>query len=99
MEATIVQPYACVPVPRDVDTCPDCGRGLNVSFGSYDPETGEPDMDDVSVNCDAEPEDWEDDDGLPHYYYMTHRHYQSDWQPVIDRGRVWALARYRIDTE
>jgi hypothetical protein len=98
MSTTTVSPYVCVPVPGDVETCPECGAALNVSFGSYDPETGAPDEDDLSVNCDAEPEDWEDDDAYE-TYDRVHRHYQSDWQPVIDRVRAWALARYRIDTE
>jgi uncharacterized protein YbaR (Trm112 family) len=62
-----------IPLPIALLCCPDCAARLWVNV-----ET-------MEVECETEPDDvmteeWEE-------YDRTHRHWQSDWQPVLDKAR------------
>ncbi len=78
-------------VPNQVAVCPECRGRLLVQCDGWEDATGKPIETCISVDCENEPDpddpDWED---------KRHRGYQSDWQPVIDRVRAWALRRVRV---
>jgi len=63
------------PIPRGVQTCPECGGRLYWQVSTDDG------LEDLHVDCENQPEDIEEDD--------FHKYWQSDWQPVIDNVRDW----------
>lgn len=84
-------------VPRKVAVCPECGSDLYVESTSWDQMTGMPTKDGVAVSCVAEDESimaWEqnDVDSRP-WHEVMHRHWQSDWQSVVDAVAAWCGAR------
>ena len=69
-------------IPQSVAACPECGAQLHVEFSEWETETGRPTYEGMSVDCNTE--DFEDPESL-------HRHWQCDWQPVIDQ--VWEYVK------
>lgn len=67
-------------VPESVGTCPECGSGLAVECIEWVEDTGKPAIGGLYIDCKA-------DDKL------THRHYQSDWQEIIDAVENWCDAQ------
>ena len=66
-------------VPTDVAVCPECGAQLHAESTAWGTEHGEPDIGSLLVDCVDDPE-------------CEHRHWQSDWQPVIDAIEKWCGA-------
>jgi len=77
--ARLLEPNAFVDVPAL--KCPECPAGIVICVTSWCPTTGEPH--DWLVSCFEE----DDDESF------EHRHFQSDWQPVIDEAEAWAKAQ------
>ena len=73
-------------VPTKVAKCPECGGMLVVrvnGWGEIAPDLWEPIVAQLQIDCENEDP----------YGWYTHRWWQSDWQPVVDRVREWALRR------
>ncbi|MAW08341.1 MAG: hypothetical protein CME61_08715 [Halobacteriovoraceae bacterium] len=66
-------------VPLSVAKCPECGAQLHAESTVWGAERGEPNTGDVMVDCTADPE-------------CEHRHWQCDWQPVVDAVERWCGA-------
>lgn len=71
-------------VPGYVATCPECGGQLQAECYEWDEETGKPTIS-LNVSCIAEENLSEEE-----YVDQQHRHWQSNWQPVIDKVHEWA---------
>ena len=66
-------------MPMTVAVCPECGAELEAESTAWGAENGEPYKGELIVDCVADPE-------------CRHRHWQSDWQPVIDAIEDWCGA-------
>ena len=66
--------------------CPECDAQLYVEFNEWETETGKPTYAGMDINCTAE--DFDDPETI-------HRHWQCDWQPVIDK--VWEYVQEHHD--
>lgn len=69
-------------IPATVAKCPECGDLLLADFCDTDCETGLALADSVTLQCMSE--DFEDPE-------TCHRHWQSEWQPVIDKIQGWLI--------
>ena len=80
-------------LPPSVATCPECGGKLSVDCNEWDSQTGIPTESGFDVSCDTEEEDLDtwlyNDDDDRDMREVSHRHWQSDWQPVIDTVWKW----------
>ena len=63
-------------VPSRVATCPECDAKLEAVSEEWNTDTGEPTTS-LLVGCSQ-------------FDQTPHKHWQSDWQPVIDRVQKWA---------
>jgi hypothetical protein len=84
-------------VPLSVATCPECGGQLHASSDEWEVTTGCPTS--ITVNCMEEElrlDEWEnnDDDERSHSE-VAHKWHQSDWQPIVDTVREWAVNKRR----
>ncbi len=68
-------------VPEQVAICPECGERLYVDCEEWVEEDGCPTVDGLAVYCSADEE-------------SRHRHFQSDWQSVIDSVAKWCGAEW-----
>jgi len=66
-------------VPPEVAVCPECGAQLFAESTAWGTEHGEPDQGAVMVDCVEDPN-------------CEHRHWQCDWQPVVDAIEKWCGA-------
>ena len=66
-------------VPVQVAICPECGAQLFAECTAWGTENGEPDKGAVMVDCVDDPD-------------CEHRHWQCDWQPVVDAVEKWCGA-------
>ena len=77
---------------KEVAVCPECGSELEIDCYEWDLVTGFPTRSGFNLDCKQEEEDLDDwihnDDDTRDKREVMHRHWQSDWQPVIDK--VWA---------
>lgn len=79
-----------MPVPATVALCPECGSSLHVHSNEWDTETGVPTPEGLQIDCVAECE------AIGQTFYdVSHRWFQSDWQPVVDEVREWASVSER----
>lgn len=69
-----------ITLPKDVSICPECGNRLIVESCEWLSESGLPTKDGLHVYCRSEER-------------IKHRHWQSDWQPVVNVVQVWANAQ------
>lgn len=69
-------------IPQSVAVCPECGAQLHVEFEEWETETGKPTYEGMDVSC------YEEDFDNPE---TSHRHWQCDWQPVINE--VWKYVK------
>lgn len=80
-------------LPPSVATCPECGGKLEVDCNEWDSKTGIPTESGFDVSCISEEEDLDtwmyNDDDERDMREVAHRHWQSDWQPVIDTVWKW----------
>ena len=80
-------------LPKEVDVCPECGSELYVECYEWNSATGFPSQEGFSVNCKQEDKDideWtHDEDDNRTSREVMHRHWQSDWQPVVDKVWGW----------
>lgn len=79
-------------------TCPECGGKLYADIVEWETETGIPTDGGVTVHCETEDAELGaalDDDSIDDDYLKTlmHRHWQSEWQPIIDQ-----ITRYCQET-
>lgn len=84
-------------VPPEIATCPECGGGLYAEAEEWDAESGTPTKLGLRVSCIADDENcmkWSESttDNRP-FREVSHKCWQSDWQPVIDVVAVWCGAR------
>ena len=70
------------PVPREVATCPECGGALTWQATTSDI------IEDMMLECEHEPNN--DETAQDNY----HRWWQSDWQAVIEKVKVWLEAKW-----
>jgi NMD protein affecting ribosome stability and mRNA decay len=66
-------------IPTTVAVCPECGGELYAKSNQWVEATGQPIACDIDIHC-------HDDE------HLTHRYWQSHWQPVIDAIRKWCGA-------
>lgn len=75
-------------VPRTVAICPECGGDLFVE-AEWDESTDKPTRTGLSVSCCVEDSSlvrWENSKhDNREFRDVAHRHWQSDWQPIVDR--------------
>jgi hypothetical protein len=86
-------------VPLSVAMCPECQGQLHAECNRWDAITGKPIADGIDVTCCDEQlllDEWEnnDDDERSHRE-VAHRWHQSDWQPIVDTVRKWAVNKRR----
>lgn len=62
-----------IAVPKQLLVCPECGGRLEIEVNEWEAETGRPVFGGYYLNCENESS-------------VHHRHWQSDWQPAIDRA-------------
>jgi hypothetical protein len=77
-------------LPTTVAVCPECGSQLCFDICEWVEETGQPTIAGVYVDCMVEDllmQEWEENDakGINDLRDIEHRHWQSEWQPVIDK--------------
>ena len=91
----MIKPDDITDVPKHVAVCPECGGGLYAQCEAWVSDSGQPCRDGVSVSCYEEEkalDKWEcQDDGTP-VSEVSHRWWQSDWQPVMDAVCDWTHA-------
>lgn len=84
-------------VPLSVATCPECGGQLHASSDEWEVTTGCPTS--ITVDCMEEElrlDEWENNDGDERSHReVAHKWHQSDWQPVVDTVREWAVSKRR----
>lgn len=73
-----------IEVPRDIAICPECSSSIYLYCWEWDSETGEPNADGFQIECPGEA--FYEDESEEKY---THRWWQSDWQPVVDKLSKW----------
>lgn len=71
-----------VPVPKHVDTCPECGGIIHAFVVEWEEDTKKPVIG-GGIQLTCENEEW-DGEG------WNHRWWQSDWQSVVDNVDKWA---------
>jgi hypothetical protein len=80
-------------LPKEVDICPECGSELEIDCYEWDSVTGFPTRSGFNLDCKQEEKDLDDwthnDDDTRSSREVMHRHWQSDWQPVIDKVWGW----------
>lgn len=76
--------------------CPECGDRCIVEFDEWSVRDGTPTAGGFRVMCepdtDAELAAWARDED----HVDGHRHWQSDWQPLIDRVGRWLARNVRV---
>lgn len=80
-------------VPASVATCPECGSSLTVNCSEWNSQTGIPTQFGFDVDCFEEElslDDWiwNDADNRD-FREVSHKHWQSDWQPIMDAVLKW----------
>lgn len=68
-----------IAIPKQLLICPECGGRLDIEINEWQTETGLPVFGGFYLNCENESS-------------VNHRHWQSDWQPAIDRAGELFLA-------
>lgn len=80
-------------LPKEIAVCPECGSELYIECYEWNSQTGFPTRAGFQVHCkqeDKEVDDWMNNDNDHRTSReVMHRHWQSDWQPVIDRVWNW----------
>ena len=69
----------CTYVPIDIAVCPECGAQLHAESTGWGAVNGEPNIGALMIDCVDDPE-------------CEHRHWQCDWQPVINAVEKWCGA-------
>lgn len=69
-----------ITLPKEVSICPECGDRLIVESTEWISESGLPTKDGLYVSCKSEER-------------IRHRHWQSDWQSVVNVVQKWADAQ------
>lgn len=80
--------------------CPECGYELYAEIVEWETDTGIPTEGGVYVHCKSEDAllaTAEADDSCDIEYLKTllHRHYQSEWQPIIDQATQYCQENVR----
>jgi len=76
-------------LPREVAACPECGGEIAVRAMSYESQTGRPVAESIEFDCMNDLRCGK----------LSHRWFQSDWQPVRDRIYRWCHARVDYPTK
>ena len=74
-------------IPQDVAKCPECSAQLHVEFNEWETESGKPTYEGMDLCCTEEDEE--------EYPESAHRHWQGEWQPVINV--VWDYVKERFE--
>lgn len=74
-------------IPTDVATCPECECQLWADVFEWEIESREITEGGFTIECVNE--DYEDED-------TRHRHWQSEWQPVINKVFAWLSENVRV---
>lgn len=80
-------------LPKCVAVCPECGSELYIDCYEWDSATGFPTSSGFHVHCkqeDIDIDEWtHDEDDNRTSREVMHRHWQSDWQSVINTVWDW----------
>lgn len=71
-----------VDVPGHIARCPECDSKLHCQLTT-------PDLRDLDVECEFEASCEEAD--------QTHRHWQGEWQPIIERVEAWLKTQFSFN--
>ena len=97
----------CWEVPLAVAVCPECGGSMVLEVIEWDAELGEPTKPGCDLSCRAEMAAFgaymatesnteEERNAYSAYVDAEHNHFQSDWQPAIERVYDWARLHVRV---
>lgn len=68
-----------IAIPKQLLVCPECGGRLDFEVNEWETATGLPVIGGFYLNCENENS-------------VSHRHWQSDWQPAIDKAAQLFMA-------